>query len=94
VFGPARQASKPDLAIEVVGSSGGIDKLEIYRKLGVREVWYWQRRRITPYVLVGDAYEERAVSGSARGHRPACHRWLSRCTDHQRRDRAYRDTLK
>jgi Uma2 family endonuclease len=29
----------PDLAIEVVVSSGGLDKLDIYDGLGVREVW-------------------------------------------------------
>ena len=32
-----------DLAIEVVWSHGGIDKLQIYQKLGVREVWVWRR---------------------------------------------------
>jgi len=30
--------SAPDLAIEVIGTSGGIDKLEIYRRLDVGEV--------------------------------------------------------
>lgn len=30
----------PDLAIEVVLTSGGIDKLKIYQRLGVREVWF------------------------------------------------------
>jgi Uma2 family endonuclease len=33
----------PDLAIEVVWSHGGLDKLEIYRGLGVAEVWVWDR---------------------------------------------------
>ena len=32
----------PEVAIEVVSTSGGIDKLEIYRRLGVREVWFWE----------------------------------------------------
>ncbi|HKO54105.1 MAG TPA: Uma2 family endonuclease [Polyangiaceae bacterium] len=40
VFGDQPEPSRPDLAIDVVGTSGGIDKLEIYRKLGVREVWF------------------------------------------------------
>lgn len=31
----------PDLAIEVVITSGGINRLELYRRLGVREVWFW-----------------------------------------------------
>lgn len=32
----------PDLAIEVVVTSGSINRLELYRRLGVREVWFWQ----------------------------------------------------
>jgi Uma2 family endonuclease len=32
----------PDLAIEVIVTSGSIDRLELYRRLGVREVWFWQ----------------------------------------------------
>ena len=31
----------PDLALEVVHTSGGVEKLEIYRRLGVGEVWFW-----------------------------------------------------
>ncbi len=33
----------PDIAIEVIWSHGGLDKLEIYRGLGVAEVWVWDR---------------------------------------------------
>jgi len=32
----------PDLAIEVIVTSGGINRLGLYRRLGVREVWFWQ----------------------------------------------------
>ncbi len=32
----------PDLAIEVVVTSGSIDRLALYRRLGVQEVWIWQ----------------------------------------------------
>ena len=46
----------PDLAIEVVWTSGGIDKLEVYRRLGVGEVWDWQGGIITVHVLHGTAY--------------------------------------
>jgi len=35
----------PDLAIEVVVTSGSISKLEIYRRLGVAEVWFWLRNQ-------------------------------------------------
>jgi Uma2 family endonuclease len=59
LFHGSRNPKRPDLAIEVVWSSGGIDKLDVYRKLGVREVWYWRRgeaRVIQPYVLHGERY--------------------------------------
>ncbi|MEG4506483.1 Uma2 family endonuclease [Microcoleus sp. F6_B4] len=32
----------PDLAIEVVFTSGGIDKLQLYKRLGIPEVWFWE----------------------------------------------------
>ena len=32
----------PDLAIEVIVTSGSINRLELYRRLGVKEVWFWQ----------------------------------------------------
>lgn len=49
--------SIPDLAIEVVWTSVGIDKLEIYRRLGVAEVWVWKAARIEVHVLRGEDYE-------------------------------------
>ena len=33
---------RPDLAIEVIHTSGGISKLDVYRKLAVPEVWIWK----------------------------------------------------
>jgi Uma2 family endonuclease len=53
----------PDLAIEVVWTSGGIDKLEIYRRLGVGEVWVWKESTITVHVLRENRYEQTAQSG-------------------------------
>jgi len=52
----------PDFAIEVVWTSGGLDKLEIYRAFGVREVWIWQDEQIEVHALRGDAYERIARS--------------------------------
>jgi hypothetical protein len=46
----------PDLAVQVVWTGGGLDKLDIYRLLGVREVWVWQKGRITISALRGDQY--------------------------------------
>jgi Uma2 family endonuclease len=62
VIGPAKGRDKPDLAIEVVWTSGGIDKLEVYRGLGVREVWIWEEGRIGVFLLVEGRYEARAKS--------------------------------
>lgn len=43
------EKSIPDLAIEVVITSGTIDKLETYRRLEVTEVWMWKVNRLTLY---------------------------------------------
>jgi hypothetical protein len=60
VFGDSSAAAgeerRPQLAIEVVWTAGRIDTLDIYRKLGVAEVWYWRRGRIQPYALRGERY--------------------------------------
>jgi len=49
--------SVPDLAIEVTVTSGGIDTLEIYRRVGVREVWFWEDGVISVYCLRPTGYE-------------------------------------
>lgn len=49
---------RPDLAIEVVISSGSLDKLEVYRQMGIPEVWFWRRSGFTLHVLRGDCYAE------------------------------------
>lgn len=58
----AGRPAQPDLAIEVIWTSGGIDKLEVYRGLGVGEVWLWREGAIEVYVLVDDRYERRERS--------------------------------
>lgn len=62
VFGQVAEPERPDLAIEVVWTSGGLNKLEIYRKLGVKEVWFWRRGKLTVHVLRGDQYVHVPVS--------------------------------
>jgi Uma2 family endonuclease len=62
VFGEEQQRKRPDLAIEVEWTSGRIDKLEVYRKLGVREVWYWREGKLQLYVLHGERYGPAAAS--------------------------------
>ncbi|PSB14391.1 hypothetical protein C7B69_19105 [filamentous cyanobacterium Phorm 46] len=44
----------PDLAIEVVFSSGGIDKLEAYKRLKIPEVWFWEDGLLEVYHLRGE----------------------------------------
>jgi Uma2 family endonuclease len=56
---------RPDIAIEVVWTSGGINKLEVYRKLGVREVWFYTRGKLRFFALrheADDVYREIPVS--------------------------------
>jgi Uma2 family endonuclease len=47
----------PDLAIEVEWTSGGLDKLAIYRRLSVKEVWVWRASGIDVHVLDADGYK-------------------------------------
>ena len=53
-----KRKEAPDLAIEVVHTSGGIDKLEVYRRLGAREVWFFINGRFFVYRLVDGRYKE------------------------------------
>jgi Uma2 family endonuclease len=54
----------PDLAIEVVMTSGGIEKLPVYQGLEVKEVWFWtdESREFQLYGLGENGYERIARS--------------------------------
>lgn len=52
-----QRKSVPDLAVEIVVTSGGINILEIYRRIGVREVWFWEDGLISVYCLRLNGYE-------------------------------------
>ncbi len=41
----------PDIAIEVIVSRGGIDNLQVYKRLGIKEIWFWQNDSLTIYYL-------------------------------------------
>jgi Uma2 family endonuclease len=56
VLGDPEAVSAPDIAIEVIWTHGGIDKLEVWRKLGAREVWFWADGRLTFHLLRGRRY--------------------------------------
>lgn len=57
IIGSDQRAERPDLAIEVDWTSGGLDKLEIYRRLAVAEVWTWRDGEVSIRVLRDGAYE-------------------------------------
>jgi Uma2 family endonuclease len=48
----------PDFAIEVNLTSGGVDKLAVYKGLGVPEVLIWQNNQLTLYDLREANYQE------------------------------------
>jgi Uma2 family endonuclease len=54
-FGTSK--SIPDLAIEVVLTSGGFDKLQRYQILGISEVWFWQDGVFSLYHLRDGKYD-------------------------------------
>jgi Uma2 family endonuclease len=51
----------PDLIVEVVKTSGGVDKLEIYRRMGVSEVWFWEDGVLELYQLQSILADQAAV---------------------------------
>ena len=53
---------RPDFAIELNLMSGGINKLLIYKGLGVPEVLIWQNNQLTLYDLRGEIYQEVSYS--------------------------------
>jgi Uma2 family endonuclease len=55
---PESDEDRPDVAIEVIWTSGGINKLEVYRKLGVREVWFYERGTLRFFTLQEEQYTE------------------------------------
>ncbi|HWL86447.1 MAG TPA: Uma2 family endonuclease [Polyangiaceae bacterium] len=84
----ARKKPKPDLAIEVVWTHGGLDKLEIYRGLGVREVWIWDRQRsLQIHILHGRRYE---LSERSDLLPELDHKWLVSFLDYPTQSQAVR----
>lgn len=48
--------NRPDLAIEVIITSGNINKLEKYRRVAIPEVWFWQNNQLFLYHLQESDY--------------------------------------
>lgn len=63
VVGPLTQPPDvPDFAIEVVRTSGGLDKLAVYAGLGVPEAWIWRDGRLSIHRLDDTGYQEQERS--------------------------------
>ncbi|MEM6254373.1 MAG: Uma2 family endonuclease [Cyanobacteria bacterium P01_D01_bin.156] len=52
----------PDIAIEIVLTSGGLDKLSVYKGLGVQEVWFWENQTFSLYSLINPEMGYEAIS--------------------------------
>jgi len=63
-LGKLEEDGVPDIAIEVVVSSGLVDKMAVYAGLGVPEVWIWQpsNAAITVNRLTGGVFQRRERS--------------------------------
>jgi Uma2 family endonuclease len=57
IVGSDQGKEAPDIVIEVAWTAGGLDKLEIYRRLGIGEVWLWKEGGIEVHVLRRGRYE-------------------------------------
>lgn len=63
VLGPVTDAHvHPDFAIEVVYTSGGISKLDVWGGLGVDEVWFWSGERLAIFQRAGASWSAAARS--------------------------------
>jgi Uma2 family endonuclease len=56
------ESDDPDLVIEVALTSGGLDKLAFWARLGAPELWLWEKDRLQAFVLKRGKYA--AVSDS------------------------------
>ena len=54
----------PDIVLEIALTSGGLPKLEIYRRFAIPEVWMWRRGHLEIHCLNADgtAYEQTEFS--------------------------------
>jgi Uma2 family endonuclease len=89
-----RRGPYPDIAIEVVIQSGGIDKLDIYRGLGMREVWFWENDAFHLHSLADDGYVSVTRSSLVPGLDFELLATYMRREDQHRAVREFRDLLR
>lgn len=49
---------QPDLILEIVFSSGGVNVLDCYARLAIPEVWFWEDSLISVHCFRGGGYEK------------------------------------
>ncbi|MBD2091838.1 Uma2 family endonuclease [Microcoleus sp. FACHB-1515] len=57
-FSIGTRGQYPDLVFEVTVTSGGVDRLEGYRRMSVTEVWFWEDGVLDIYHLRSNGYEK------------------------------------
>jgi len=60
LLGPSRpeEDGLPNIALDVVVTPGGIPRLEVYRGLGVQEVWFWRDEQLKFYAGRDHGFEQ------------------------------------
>jgi Uma2 family endonuclease len=48
----------PDLVLEIALTSGGVNKLALYRKFQIPEVWIWRRQKLEVFTLLASGEYE------------------------------------
>jgi len=84
----------PDIALEIVVTTGGIDKLEVYRGLGVPEVWIFKDGRFLLFHLQGEAYQPMVASVLVPALDFAAIEELVKLDDQHAAVKAFRDRLR
>lgn len=54
----SKRRAVPDIVIEVIITSGSIDRKELYKPLRVSEVWFWQANQLKVFHLREEEYQE------------------------------------
>ena len=84
----------PEIALEVVLTSGGIRKLAVYAGIGVKEVWFWRNERFEVHALDGEIYRPLARSALLPGIDFEELAEFTRRPDQHGAAKAYRDLLR
>jgi Uma2 family endonuclease len=84
----------PDIALEVVLTSGGIEKLPVYEGLGVKEVWFWEKDAFHLYALRAAGYEAIPASELVPGLDLEVLAAFARRSDQHETVKAFRDWLR